>query len=144
MRQRGAGKPRDQRVAFAGWDAELPGPYSPNDNSDLRGRERDSPFVPGVSTIMFPIVFATAVPIVNTPTKLKTAAKPTANFGDNTRVDTTVAIALGASVHPLTNMDAQTSATTTMSPIDTILLFTSYKIYINSIKIRLTYAIIAY
>src|SRR4030042_4245102 len=54
-------------------------------------------------TIPFPIVAATAVPVEIAPTILSTAAISTALPGDKTRVDTTVAIALGASVHPLTN-----------------------------------------
>jgi hypothetical protein len=50
----------------------------------------------------FPMVAATAVP-ERTPTRFRTAAIATAWSGDRDLVDTTVAIAFGASVHPLTN-----------------------------------------
>ena len=48
-----------------------------------------------------PTVFATSVPKKRTATKLKNAAHITACIGDNTRVDTTVAIELAASWKPL-------------------------------------------
>ena len=44
-----------------------------------------------------PTVLATAVPKKNAATKLKKAAQITACPGDNTRVETTVAIELAAS-----------------------------------------------
>jgi len=53
-----------------------------------------------------PIVVATAVP-ANTPAKFSTAAIPTAIIGGKARVDTTVATAFGASVHPLTASNAR-------------------------------------
>jgi hypothetical protein len=52
------------------------------------------------------VVVATADPIKKTPKKLKKAPIMMAALGDMTRVDTTVAIALGASVHPLTKIEA--------------------------------------
>ena len=48
-----------------------------------------------------PTVFATAVPNPKAATKLKNAAHTTALPGDNTRVDTTVAIEFAASWNPL-------------------------------------------
>src|SRR5688572_31840752 len=62
-----------------------------------------------------PIVTATAVPDI-TPTPLSTVAINTADRGERTRVETTVAIALGASVAPLTNSAATTSSRTTINP----------------------------
>jgi hypothetical protein len=50
-----------------------------------------------MSIMPAPTVLATAVPKVNAATKLKKAAQITALPGDNTRVDTTVAIELAAS-----------------------------------------------
>jgi hypothetical protein len=44
-----------------------------------------------------PMVFATAVPRKKAARKLKTAAQSTASRGDNTRVETTVAMLLAAS-----------------------------------------------
>ena len=44
-----------------------------------------------------PIVLATAVPRINAARKLNTAAHTTASLGDNTRVETTVAMLLAAS-----------------------------------------------
>jgi hypothetical protein len=67
------------------------------------------------STMPFPMVAATAVP-KKAPKKLSTAAMMTATPGLRTRVETTVAMAFGASVQPLTNSAASTSASTTSSP----------------------------
>ena len=53
-------------------------------------------------TIPFAIVLATSVP-TSAPTRLRTAAITTATIGRITRVDTTVAIELGASVQPFAN-----------------------------------------
>src|ERR1017187_6778376 len=47
--------------------------------------------------IPLPMVLATAVPRKNAARKLKTAAHKTARRGDNTRVETTVAMLLAAS-----------------------------------------------
>ena len=44
-----------------------------------------------------PMVFATAVPSRKAARKLNAAAQTTANLGDSTRVDTTVAMLLAAS-----------------------------------------------
>ena len=63
-----------------------------------------------MSIIPFPKVFATAVPKRNTAMKLNAAAQTTANPGERTRVDTTVAIELAASWNPL--MKSKASATT--------------------------------
>src|SRR5258708_29876101 len=60
-----------------------------------------------------PIVLATAVPRPNAATKLKNAAQSTASPGDNTRVETTVAMELAASWKPL--MKSKVSATTTIA-----------------------------
>ena len=54
-----------------------------------------------MSIILEPTVVATAGPKVNAATKLKKAAQMTALPGDNTRVDTTVAMELAASWKPL-------------------------------------------
>ena len=50
-----------------------------------------------VLTIPFPTVFATCNPRIKNATKLKNAAQTTATRGDNTLVDTTVAIEFAAS-----------------------------------------------
>jgi hypothetical protein len=42
------------------------------------------------------------------PTKLNIVAKTIAALGESTLVETTVAIAFGASVHPFTKIDAHT------------------------------------
>src|SRR3990172_6247289 len=62
-----------------------------------------------------PTVKATAVPVTNAPARLSTAAIATACCGVKTRVATTVAMALGASVQPLTNSAASTRTSTTTS-----------------------------
>lgn len=49
-------------------------------------------------------------------------------LGLNTLVDTTVAIAFGESVHPFTNIDAQTKTITKTSP--TIVTASSYHTYL--------------
>ena len=54
-----------------------------------------------ISIIPLPMVVATAVPKIRKATKLKKAAQITAKRGDNTRVETTVAIELAASCRPL-------------------------------------------
>ena len=53
------------------------------------------------------MVAATTVPNTRKATKLKNAAHSTANRGDRTRVDTTVAIELAASWNPLTKSNAK-------------------------------------
>ena len=58
-------------------------------------------------TMPLPIVAATAVPDI-APSKLRTLAMPRAWTGVSTRVETTVAMELGASVQPLTNSAART------------------------------------
>ena len=63
-------------------------------------------------SIIFAVVLATAEPVRKTPAKLNIAAKITAALGLNTLVETTVAIAFGASVHPLTKTEAQTKSNT--------------------------------
>src|SRR3989338_8257657 len=65
-------------------------------------------------TMSLPIVAATAVPDI-APKALREAATTTACSGVRTLVETTVAIALGASVQPLTNSAASTSPSTTSS-----------------------------
>src|SRR5438876_701173 len=65
------------------------------------------------STSPLPIVLATAVPNRNTAMKLNAAAHTTAADGDNTRVDTTVAMEFAASWNPL--MKSKHSATPTMA-----------------------------
>ena len=61
------------------------------------------------SMIPLAIALATAVPKMNAAAKLKKAAHTTASFGDNTRVETTVAMLFAASWKPL--MKSKTSAT---------------------------------
>src|SRR5438105_2176850 len=58
------------------------------------------------------MVDATAVPKIRKATKLKKAAHATAMRGDNTRVDTTVAIELAASWKPLTKSNASATPIT--------------------------------
>src|SRR5438876_6298958 len=65
------------------------------------------------STSPLPMVLATAVPNRNTAMKLNAAAQTTAADGDNTRVDTTVAMEFAASWNPL--MKSKHSATPTMA-----------------------------
>src|SRR4030042_1567604 len=67
-----------------------------------------------VFTIPLPIVAATAVPVTRAPTILSTAAIISAKEGERTRVETTVAMALGASVQPLTNSAASTRSKTSI------------------------------
>jgi hypothetical protein len=55
---------------------------------------------------------ATAVPTTNAPTRFRTAAMPTATMGCMTRVETTVAMALGASVHPFANSNRKANTMT--------------------------------
>src|SRR5688572_20558751 len=62
-------------------------------------------------TIPVPIVAATAVPDI-VPSRLNTLAMISAREGERTRVDTTVAMALGASVQPLTNSAVRMSTRT--------------------------------
>ena len=66
-------------------------------------------------TIPFPMVVATAVPD-NAPSTFSTAAISRAEYGRKTRVETTVAMAFGASVKPFTNSAAKTSSNTTIRP----------------------------
>src|SRR3990172_734451 len=66
-------------------------------------------------TIPLPIVVATAVPVMRTPNILRLTTIITALTGDRTCVETTVAIALGLSVQPLTNSAASTNSKTTIS-----------------------------
>ena len=68
-----------------------------------------------------PTVVATAVPAI-APTVLKTTAMAMAVRGERTPVEITVAIALGASVQPLTNSAASTArrAMTTPAVSDSI------------------------
>lgn len=65
-----------------------------------------------ISIIQLPIVFATAVPTINTATKLKNAAQSTAIRGERTRVATIVAIELALSCIPF--VKSNTSATRIM------------------------------
>ena len=62
-----------------------------------------------------PIVAATAVPDM-APTALSTLAMTSACAGESTRVETTVAMELGASVQPFTNSAASTSSRTGIRP----------------------------
>ena len=64
-----------------------------------------------VSTIPFPMVDATAVPI-RAPVRLKNAASAIACRGVSTLVETTVAIALAASWKPLMYSNAMAASTT--------------------------------
>src|SRR3972149_5755068 len=66
-------------------------------------------------TMPLPMVAATAVPVTRAPTILSTAAIKTAWEGERTRVETTVAMALGASVQPFTNSAARTRSRTASS-----------------------------
>jgi hypothetical protein len=59
-----------------------------------------------------PIVFATCVSKTRNATKLKNAAQRTAQRGDSTRVDTTVAIEFAASWKPLTKSNASATRMT--------------------------------
>ena len=54
-----------------------------------------------MSTMSFPMVFATASPRTRNAMKLKKAAHTTAAPGESTRVETTVAMELAASWNPL-------------------------------------------
>ncbi len=67
-----------------------------------------------VSTIPFPIVEATAVPI-RAPVRLKKAASAIACRGVSTFVETTVAIAFAASWKPLMYSNAMAASTTMMN-----------------------------
>ncbi len=65
------------------------------------------------STTPVAIVAATTVPKIRKAAKLKNAAHTTANRGDSTRVDTTVAIEFAASWKPLTKSNPSAIAITT-------------------------------
>ena len=76
-----------------------------------------SPVLPSKLT-MFLMVIATVVfisDITSTPIKLNTADISIAARGAILRVDTHVAIALGASVHPLTKITPSVNSTVTNS-----------------------------
>src|SRR5579863_1721984 len=62
--------------------------------------------------IPLPIVPATAVPKTKAAMKFQNAAQATARNGDNTRVDTTVAIEFAASCQPFENSKARVRKTT--------------------------------
>src|SRR5215510_7462822 len=62
-----------------------------------------------------PMVLATAVPRKKAATKLKKAAHSTANFGESTRVDTTVAMLLAASWKPFRKSKISAVTTVMMS-----------------------------
>src|SRR2546425_2353187 len=62
-----------------------------------------------------PMVLATAVPRKKAATKLKNAAQITANLGESTRVETTVAMLLAASWKPLRKSKIRAVVTVTMS-----------------------------
>ena len=66
------------------------------------------------STTPLPMVVATCTPKKSTATTLKKAAHATAQRGDSTRVDTTVATELAASFIPLRKSNSSASATMTM------------------------------
>jgi hypothetical protein len=66
-------------------------------------------------TMPVPMVAATAVPDI-VPATFKAAASSSAFPGLSTLVETTVAIALGASVQPFTNSAARMSASTNNVP----------------------------
>ena len=88
------------------------------------------------------IVFATAAPMVVTaskPIKLHIAAMIIAAPGDILRVPTTVAIALGASVAPLTTVAPSVSSNTT---IKTGLPVNAVKKAPNSITLCVLYAVL--
>src|SRR3990172_4716933 len=72
-------------------------------------------FMASALTMPLPMVVATAVP-ESAPTMLRPVAIMTASRGERTRVDTTVAMALGASVQPLTNSAPRTRRRTIMRP----------------------------
>ena len=61
--------------------------------------------------IPLPIVLATSSP-ENVPAIFKVVARITAVFGESTRVETTVAMEFGASVHPFTNSAQRISINT--------------------------------
>src|SRR5206468_9188140 len=68
------------------------------------------------STTSFAIVAATAVPKMRNAAKLKNAAQATASRGDNTRVETTVAMEFAASWNPLKKSNARATITMRTTP----------------------------
>src|SRR5512136_308471 len=80
-------------------------------------------------TMSVPMVKATAVPVTNTPATFSTAAITTAWSGESTRVATTVAIALGASVKPLVNSAARTISSTMTKGILMVNSSNPYNLY---------------
>src|SRR5712692_8413705 len=68
-----------------------------------------------MSIIPEPMVFATAVPNRKTAMKLNAAAQHTANQGESTRVETTVAMELAASWNPLMKSNASATRMMTMT-----------------------------
>ena len=96
--------------ATSAWDSLEGRPTVWADMAQSVAASTAAPTVPSVtndgSTIPEAIVWATAVPTTSAPTRFSVAAITTAWNGRRTRVETTVAIEFGASVHPLANSNA--------------------------------------
>src|SRR6185503_17500804 len=69
-----------------------------------------------------PMVLATRVPNSANATKLKNAAQTTATPGESTRVDTTVAIELAASCHPLTKSNIRATTIISKTNADSVVI----------------------
>src|SRR5512146_1975171 len=67
-----------------------------------------------------PMVLATAVPSRKAAKKLKNAAQATASLGDNTRVETTVAMLLAASWNPFRKSNVNAAMTVIVTSISAV------------------------
>src|SRR5437870_7217999 len=101
------------------WEEEVGRPHH-----QVRRSHTIAPARPAITTycvtsssriMPLPMVLATAVPRKKAATKLKNAAQITANLGESTRVETTVAMLLAASWKPLRKSKIRAVVTVTMS-----------------------------
>jgi len=102
-----AAKPEPRRPATSAWDSLEGSPKYWAPRAQIVAARSVAATVSSVtwlgSTIPAAIVFATAVPMNRAPARFSSPAMITAWCGRRTRVETTVAIEFGASVHPLAN-----------------------------------------
>ena len=115
-----SGESRDEGVALAGGYSEVPGGHRPDYNGypgpRIELRERfDCCRLKLTMSLMVMATDEMISVITRTPMKLKAAAMRIAGFASMQRVVTQVAMALGASVQPLTKMTARVSMTETIS-----------------------------
>src|SRR5579864_1520244 len=85
-----------------------------------------------------PMVLATAVPRKNAARKLKAAAHATANFGDRTRVETTVAMLFAESWNPFRKSKIRATRTVMVTRIRSLFMAkgSSFEFLVSSPKFR--------